>query len=43
LLPRWYGVGGVGLASALGHIVFMAGLVALLYLKEPRLFRTVTP
>ncbi len=43
LLPRWFGVGGVGLASALGHIVFMAGLVALLYLKEPRLFRTVKP
>ncbi|MEP6963559.1 MAG: hypothetical protein ABI995_15875, partial [Acidobacteriota bacterium] len=39
LLPRFMGVSGVALAAALGQAVFLIGLVALLYLKEPRLFR----
>lgn len=39
LLPKWYGVSGVALASCIGHAVFLVGLVGLLYLKEPRLFR----
>jgi peptidoglycan biosynthesis protein MviN/MurJ (putative lipid II flippase) len=41
-LPRWLGVGGIALASASGYIVFVLTLAGLLYLREPRLFRTVT-
>jgi peptidoglycan biosynthesis protein MviN/MurJ (putative lipid II flippase) len=39
LLPRWFGVSGVALASGIGHAVYLFGLLWLLYLKEPRLFR----
>jgi putative peptidoglycan lipid II flippase len=39
LLPRWFGVSGVALASCIGHVVYLFGLLWLLYLKEPRLFR----
>jgi putative peptidoglycan lipid II flippase len=39
LLPRWFGVSGVALASWMGHVVYLVGLLGLLYAKEPRLFR----
>jgi Na+-driven multidrug efflux pump len=39
LLPRWFGVSGVALASCCGHAVYLLGLLWLLYAKEPRLFR----
>jgi len=42
LLPRWYGVSGVALASCIAHIVYLAGLLILLYRQEPRLFRRAT-
>jgi putative peptidoglycan lipid II flippase len=39
LLPRWFGVSGVALASCAGYAVYVVGLVWLLWMKEPRLFR----
>ncbi len=39
LLPRWFGVSGVALSSCIAHIVYLAGLLLLLFVKEPRLFR----
>jgi hypothetical protein len=39
LLPRWLGVGGIALSSGLAHATFLAALTALLYVREPRLFR----
>jgi putative peptidoglycan lipid II flippase len=39
LLPRWFGVSGVALASCIAHVVYLTGLSLLLYSKEPRLFR----
>ncbi|MEO8099393.1 MAG: lipid II flippase MurJ [Acidobacteriota bacterium] len=38
-LPRIMGVRGVALAAAIAQAVFLIGLLALLYAKEPRLFR----
>ncbi|MEO5922583.1 MAG: lipid II flippase MurJ [Bryobacteraceae bacterium] len=39
LLPRWFGVRGVALASCIAHVVYLAGLLLLLHAREPRLFR----
>jgi putative peptidoglycan lipid II flippase len=39
LLPRWFGVGGVALASASGQCVFLAVLIVLLWRHKPQLFR----
>lgn len=38
LLPQWFGVSGVALASFSGYTVYLTGLLILLYRKEPRLF-----
>lgn len=39
LLPRWMGVRGIALASGSGVVVYLIVLAALLYAREPRLFR----
>ena len=39
LLPRWMGVSGVALSSFIAYTVYLAGLLLLLYHREPRLFR----
>ncbi|MEI9811451.1 MAG: lipid II flippase MurJ [Acidobacteriota bacterium] len=38
LLPHWWGVRGVALASFAGHAIYLLGLLVLLYLKERRVF-----
>ncbi len=38
ILPRWWGVRGVAMASCAAHAVFLIGLLALLYMKDRRLF-----
>lgn len=38
LLPRWFGVRGVAMASCAGHAMFLVVLLALLYARDRRLF-----
>jgi hypothetical protein len=39
LLARWIGIAGIPLAGVVAHALALAGLLYLLYLREPRLFR----